>query len=91
MNFHAQGLADLSAWIREDHEPITLTLDRATLFAIASTIQHAIDQDRFPSALQDRLRSALMAARSLMPADIADLSTTLASTIEVDFPQQEHS
>lgn len=91
MNFHAQGLADLSAWIREDHEPITLTLDRATLFVMASTLQHSVDQVSCPSPLKIRLENALVSLRDLMPADIADLSTTLASALEVDLPNEFHS
>lgn len=91
MNHHAHALADLSAWIREDHEPITLHFDRATLFAIASTLQHSIDQVSFPSPLKTRLENALVSLRDLMPADIADLSTSLASALEVELPPNNDS
>lgn len=64
----------LVEWMLSDHQPVTIVMDRQSLFHLTAVIQLALRNPRFPDTIRMQMSAQLNELRSFMPEDIRRLS-----------------
>ena len=72
MESHALGT--LLAWCQEEHQRVTISLDRETLFGLASTLQLVLRHPELPPHVRSQVTTLKLALQSLMPEEIQAIS-----------------